>query len=103
MPGKIVLYTAIHFFVACVTWFLLLGVALGLGFKEQWTAVDHVFAFVTQCFAYILTFPIWLLAEGARPAWPLYILLPLQVVVSFVQVNLVLVLCHRCRRSEPEG
>ena len=89
---RITLYTTIHFIIAVVFWFLLAGVALGLGFKENWSTFDYLYSFVVRWGVNVLTFPVWWLTLQELPSWSGYLLIPLQIFVSFVQVNIILFL-----------
>lgn len=81
--------TAIHFAAAAVIWFLLFGVALGLGFNQDWSTFDHMYSAVIRGLAYVLCFPALFLAEAKDNG---LIIVVVQLVSSFVQANIVLAL-----------
>ena len=90
---KITLYTGLHFIVAVVSSFLLFGVALGFGFNpEKLGFFELSFAFGVTALTGILTFPVWCFTIFELPTWLSYLVIPLQLIVSFVQVNIFLYL-----------
>lgn len=90
---KIYIYTAVHFVLAVVSSFLLFGVVLGFGFNlEKLGAVEYTYGFVIAAVAIVFTFPVWCLTLLELPSWFGYLIFPLQLLVSFLQVNIVLFL-----------
>jgi hypothetical protein len=91
--NKITLYTIIHLGAAFVLWLLLLGVT-GYGFKDELSVFDYVYSSLVILSAGIFTFPVWPITMLDIPIWGYYLLVPLQVLSSFIQVNVFLFLCE---------
>jgi hypothetical protein len=89
--GKIASYTALHFALAVVFWFLAFG-ATGLGFKDDWSVWDYIYTSLSFGGAATLTFPLWLLTLLKLPEWVTYLFIPMQIVISFLQVKLFIYL-----------
>ena len=96
---KIALYTALHFFVACVFWFLAFIAVMGLGFKDEWSVFDYILSILSFSGAAILAFPVWVLSFLEPPFKSIYIMLPLQVAVSYFQVYLIFYLNSKLKNK----
>lgn len=94
----ITIATALHFFAAALVWFCLFGVVLGLGFKDDWTTYDYIYAYAIRWLSYIVCFPaIWVAGTSVG-----FLVIPVQLASSFVQANIVLAVWkHIAGRNKP--
>ena len=87
-------YTAIHFIIAVTMWFL----SISLVWRPTDLSIfDHVYAFTVQWGLNILSFPAWWILSLDLPGWASYLAWPLQVLTSFIQINIGILLwsCYK--------
>jgi len=87
-------YTSIHCLIAVTMWFL--SISLLWGSADE-SIFDKVYAFTVQWGLNILSFPAWWILSLDLPGWASYWALPLQVLSSFIQINMGFFLWSQCR------
>lgn len=58
----ILIATVVINMLAAASWFGLFAVAMGLGFKSDWSAWDHSLLSIMQALVYVFCLPSWFLA-----------------------------------------
>jgi len=108
MINRIAIYTIAHLVLAIVFWLLAAG-ATGLGFKDDWSAFDSIYYVLSFLGVYIFALPSWMLLSTELPVWGNYLILPLQILYSFISVNIFLFLAelyrshNKARQNGPAG
>lgn len=88
MP-RILIYTLFHFVLAVTGWYML--TEMGRPTEGQaLTTFDQIYALIAVFLGWVLTYPSWLIFEFDANNWALHIMLPLQFLTSFLQVNILL-------------
>jgi len=88
MP-RILIYTLFHFVLAVAGWYML--TEMGRPAEGQaLTTFDQIYALIAVFLGWVLTYPSWLIFEFDANNWALHIMLPLQFLTSFLQVNILL-------------
>ena len=85
----ITLASIVHFAASIIIWFGMIGVVLGLGFKDDWSAYDYFYAYSVETLFYVMCFPAWWIGGADQSVVDLWIL-PVQLFSSFIQANIVL-------------
>jgi len=88
MPN-ILIYTLFHFVLAIAGWNMLVEMEPPVE-GQTVTVVDQIYALVAVFLGWVLTYPSWLIFEFDADNWAPHIMLPLQFLTSFVQVNILL-------------
>ena len=108
MINRIAIYTIAHLVLAIVFWLLAAG-ATGLGFKDDWSGLDYLYYLLSLVGVYIFALPTWLLLSTELPVWGNYLIFPLQILYSFISVNILLFLIelyrshNKARQNGPAG
>jgi hypothetical protein len=108
MFNRITIYTTAHLILGVVFWILIAG-ATGLGFKGEWSSFDYIFYSFSLVGVHIFALPTWLLLSIELPEWGNYLIIPLQILYSFISVNVILFLIelyqshNKARQNGPSG
>jgi len=108
MINRIAIYTIAHLVLAIIFW-LLVASATGLGFKDEWSTFDYVHYSISFFGVYAFALPTWLLLSTELPVWGNYLILPLQILYSFISVNVLIFLIelyrshNKARQNGPTG
>ncbi|MCJ8338083.1 MAG: hypothetical protein MJK10_06395 [Pseudomonadales bacterium] len=89
----VTVYTVIHFLIAVTMWFLSISLVWA---PADLSIFDHVYAFTVHWGLNILSFPAWWVLSLDLPGWASYLALPLQVLTSFMQINIGILLGGWC-------
>lgn len=96
MLNRIAIYITVHLVLAIAFWVLIAG-AIGLGFKDEWSSFDYIYYSISFVGVHIFALPTWLLLSIELPEWGHYLILPLQILYSFISVNVILFLIELYR------
>lgn len=86
----ITIATIAHFSASVIIWFILFGVVLGLGFKDDWSSYDYFYAYSVKTLFYVMCFPAWWAIESMGSSVASIWLLLVQLLSSFIQANVFL-------------
>ncbi len=95
--SKRLLLSLVHFITVIFLWYLALGVVLGLGFKSDWNLFDYGLTTIVAVSLLLLGLPSVLVSfvDTDLPTWVFPLILSIQLIYGFLQVNLVSTLLQR--------